>query len=76
MKVKSRDLQDLLRFLIEIVSSTFKDGTDVYAGRSAFPSFPGCGGPLDVFIVIFALYLSDKSLTDQDRTKLMRYLIS
>ena len=50
---KSRNLQNLLRYLCGILTSRFKVGT---AGRFAYLSFPGSAG---VFPTIFVLYLND-----------------
>ena len=50
MADKSRNLKKLLKYLSEIVTSTFKDGT---GGRFASPSFPGLSG---VFSTIFVLH--------------------
>ena len=56
IKGKLSDLQKLFKYLGGTVTSTFKVGTGGRAGRSASPSFPGCGG---LFPVIFVLYLND-----------------
>ena len=50
---ESRNHKKMLRHLREIVTSTFKAGTN---GRSASPSFPGRSG---VFPTVFILYLND-----------------
>ena len=50
---KSRDLQKLLRYFSEIVTSTLKVGT---VGQFASPLFPGVFG---VFPTIFILYSND-----------------
>ena len=42
IKGKSRDLQNLLRFLSEIVTSTYMVGTGSRAGCKESSSFPGC----------------------------------
>ena len=53
---KTRDLQKLLKCLSGIVSMKIKDDTSVWAGRSASPGFPGCGGLCGVSSTKFVLY--------------------
>ena len=50
---RSRDLQKLLRYFSEIVTSTFQDGT---GSQFASPWFPGLSG---VFPIIFVLCSTD-----------------
>ena len=59
IKEKPRDLQKLIRYVSEIVTSMFKDGTGGWAGWSASPGFLGCGGLSDVSASIFVLYSND-----------------
>ena len=59
MKGKLRDLQKLLRYLIEIVNSTSKDGTSSFGGWSACSGFPDCHGLSGLSPTIFVLYLND-----------------
>ena len=61
IKIKSRDLQKLLRYLSGIVSSTFyvKDSTGGCTGWSAFSGFQGFGTLSGVYPTIFDFYSND-----------------
>ena len=56
---KSRNIQKLLGYLSEIVTSIFKVGTSYCSGRLTSSSFQGRSSLPGVFHTIFVLYLND-----------------
>ena len=53
----SRYLQKLLRYLSEIITSTFKDDTGGCGGRMVSPRFPGHEGLSGVSPIFFLFYI-------------------
>ena len=56
---KLSDIQKLLKYLVRIVTSTFKNITGGCAVQSVLFAFPDCGGCPCTFSIMFVLYLND-----------------